>query len=67
MQRLFHQEWIEMEKSRRQPRLDLFGEESKEKEEELAEGKDVILDFAIDLLRDNPLPYPDEEEPDPNP
>ena len=34
-------------------------------EEELAEGKDAILDFAIDLLKDNPLPYPDEE-PDPN-
>ena len=31
-------------------------------EEELAQGKDAILDFAIDLLKDNPLPYPDEEE-----
>ncbi|MCH5235279.1 MAG: S41 family peptidase [Muribaculaceae bacterium] len=31
-------------------------------EEELAEGKDAILDFAIDLLKDNPLPFPDEEE-----
>ena len=29
-------------------------------EEELAQGKDAILDFAIDLLKDNPLPYPDE-------
>ena len=31
-------------------------------EEELAKGKDAILDLAIDLLKDNPLPYPDEEE-----
>lgn len=31
-------------------------------EEELAEGKDAILDFAIDLLKDNPLPFPPEEE-----
>ena len=31
-------------------------------EEELAIGKDAILDFAIDLLKDNPLPFPDEEE-----
>lgn len=31
-------------------------------EEELAQGKDAILDFAIDLLKDNPLPHPDEEE-----
>ena len=31
-------------------------------EEELAEGKDAILDFAINLLKDNPLPFPDEEE-----
>ena len=31
-------------------------------EEELAQGKDAILDFAIDLLKDNPLPYPDTEE-----
>lgn len=29
--------------------------------EELAEGKDAILDFAIDLLKDEPLPFPDEE------
>lgn len=34
-------------------------------EEDLAQGKDAILDFAIDLLKDNPLPFPDEEpEPD---
>lgn len=31
-------------------------------EEELAEGRDAILDFAIDLLKDNPLPIPPEEE-----
>lgn len=31
-------------------------------EEELAQGKDAIIDFAIDLLKDNPLPFPDEEE-----
>ena len=31
-------------------------------EEELAQGKDAILDFAIDLLKDNPLPFPDEDE-----
>lgn len=30
-------------------------------EEELAQGKDAILDFAIDLLKNNPLPFPDEE------
>lgn len=30
-------------------------------EEELAQGKDAILDFAIDLLKDNPLPFPEEE------
>lgn len=30
--------------------------------EELAEGRDAILDFAIDLLKDNPLPIPPEEE-----
>lgn len=30
-------------------------------EEELAQGKDAILDFAIDLLKDNPLPHPPEE------
>ena len=29
---------------------------------DLAAGKDAILDFAIDLLKDNPLPFPDEEE-----
>lgn len=29
-------------------------------EEELAEGKDAILEFAIDLLKENPLPFPDE-------
>ena len=52
------QEWIVKEMSRRQPRLDLFGEESKEKEEELKtarrfisqiknitiNGADIILD-----------------------
>lgn len=31
-------------------------------EEELAQGKDAILDFAMDLLKDNPLPFPDEDE-----
>ena len=31
-------------------------------EEQLAQGKDAILDFAIDLLKDNPLPYPSEDE-----
>ncbi|MCH5231490.1 MAG: S41 family peptidase [Muribaculaceae bacterium] len=30
-------------------------------EDELAEGKDAILDFAINMLKDNPLPYPEEE------
>lgn len=30
-------------------------------EEELAEGKDAILDFAIDLLKDNPLPFPEDQ------
>lgn len=30
-------------------------------EEDLARGRDAILDFAIDLLKDNPLPFPDEE------
>ena len=30
-------------------------------EEELAQGKDAILDFAIDLLKNNPLPFPDED------
>lgn len=34
-------------------------------DEELAQGKDAILDFAIDLLKDNPLPYPDDEEGEP--
>ncbi|MCH5224710.1 MAG: S41 family peptidase [Muribaculaceae bacterium] len=34
--------------------------------EELAEGKDAILDFAIDLLKDNPLPFP-PADPDTNP
>ena len=32
-------------------------------EEELAQGKDAILDFAMELLKDNPLPFP-EEDPD---
>ena len=32
-------------------------------DEELAEGRDAILDFAIDLLKDNPLPFP-EADPD---
>lgn len=31
-------------------------------DEELAQGKDAILDFAIDLLKDNPLPFPPEDE-----
>lgn len=31
-------------------------------EEELAKGKDAILDFAIELLKNNPLPIPPEEE-----
>lgn len=31
-------------------------------DEELAEGKDAILEFAIDLLKENPLPNPPEEE-----
>lgn len=35
-------------------------------EEELAQGKDAILDFAIDLLKDNPLPVPPEDEEDDN-
>lgn len=30
--------------------------------EELAEGYDAILEFAIDMLKDNPLPYPPEED-----
>lgn len=30
-------------------------------DEELAQGKDAILDFAIDLLKDNPLPFPPAE------
>ena len=30
-------------------------------EEELAEGKDAILDFAIELLRKEPLPNPPDE------
>lgn len=30
--------------------------------EELAKGTDAILDFAIDMLKDNPLPFPPEEE-----
>ena len=29
-------------------------------DEELAAGKDAILDFAIDMLKDNPLPFPDD-------
>ena len=29
--------------------------------EELAKGKDAILDFAIDMLKDNPLPFPPDE------
>ena len=35
-------DWIEQEMARRQPRLDLFGEESKEKEEELKTAKRFI-------------------------
>lgn len=31
-------------------------------EEELAQGRDAILEFAMDLLKDNPLPYPSEDE-----
>lgn len=31
-------------------------------EEELAEGTDAILEFAIDLLKDNELPFPEQEE-----
>lgn len=31
-------------------------------EEELAQGKDAILEAAIDLLKDNPLPHPEDEE-----
>lgn len=31
-------------------------------EDELAQGKDAILDFAIDMLKDNPLPFPPEGE-----
>lgn len=31
-------------------------------EEELAEGKDAILDFAIEMLKDNPLPQPDKTQ-----
>lgn len=31
-------------------------------EEELAQGKDAILDFAIELLKDKPLPFPSDEE-----
>lgn len=31
-------------------------------EEELAQGKDAILDFAIDLLKDNELPNPPKNE-----
>lgn len=30
--------------------------------EELAQGKDAILDFAMDMLKDNPLPFPPEED-----
>lgn len=29
-------------------------------EEELAQGKDAILDFAIEMLKNNPLPFPEE-------
>lgn len=35
-------------------------------DEELAEGKDAILEFALDLLKDNPLPLPDEDPEDPS-
>lgn len=31
-------------------------------EEELAIGKDAILDFAIEMLKNNPLPFPDGSE-----
>lgn len=31
-------------------------------EEELARGKDAIIDFAIEMLKNNPLPFPDEDE-----
>ncbi|MCH5226528.1 MAG: S41 family peptidase [Muribaculaceae bacterium] len=31
-------------------------------DEELAQGRDAILEFAIDMLKNNPLPYPPEEE-----
>lgn len=31
-------------------------------EEELAQGKDAILDFAINMLKDKPLPIPPEED-----
>ena len=31
-------------------------------DEELAQGKDAILDFAIDLLKNNPLPIPPADE-----
>lgn len=36
------------------------GYEMHSPDEELAQGKDAILDFAIDLLKDNPLPFPEE-------
>ena len=35
-------------------------------EEQLAQGIDPILDFAVDLLKDNPLPYPPEENQEPD-
>lgn len=31
-------------------------------DEELAEGKDAILEFAMELLKDNPLPFPPVDE-----
>ena len=31
-------------------------------ETELAQGKDAILDFAIEMLKDKPLPFPPEDE-----
>lgn len=31
-------------------------------DEELAQGKDAILDFAIDMLKNNPLPFPPDED-----
>ena len=31
-------------------------------DEELVDGKDAILDFAIDMLKNNPLPFPDGSE-----